>query len=46
MELYLYSLYNHFNRTVKYKESIYKMLLKDCILNDLLNYSICYFYGL
>jgi hypothetical protein len=46
MELYLYSLYNRFNRTVKYKESIYKMLLKDYILSDLLNYSICYSYSL
>jgi hypothetical protein len=46
MELYLYNLYNHFNRTIKHKESIYKMLFKDYILSDLLNYSIYYSYSL
>jgi hypothetical protein len=46
MELYLYSLYYHFNKTIKYKESIYKMLFKDYILSDFLNYSIYYSYGL
>jgi hypothetical protein len=46
MELYLYSLYNHFNKTVKHKESIYKILLKDYILSNLLNYFIYYSYSL
>jgi hypothetical protein len=46
MELYLYSLYNHFNKAVKYKESIYKMLFKDYILSNLLNYSIYYSYSI
>jgi hypothetical protein len=46
MKLYLYSLYNHFNRIVKHKESIYKMLLKDYILSDLLNCFIYYSYSL
>jgi hypothetical protein len=46
MELYLYNLYNHFNKTIKYKESIYKMLLKNYILSNLLNYSIYYSYSL
>jgi hypothetical protein len=46
MELYLYSLYNHFNRAIKHKESIYKMLFKDYVLSDLLNCSICYSYSL